>query len=115
MRILIDVDPKKLIPHEKTQPVNLIIHILKILLTGKIKKPVLIDKSKVILDGHHRIMAPIIFGFKSIKAIEVNYLSDKSIKVHPRRKNFFISKKLVIERELSKKLFPPKTTKYIYS
>lgn len=114
MSRMIDIDPKKLIPHEKTHLVNLIIQILKTLLIGKIKKPILIDKSKVVLDGHHRRMVAIIFGFKSIKAIEVDYLSDESIKVYPRRKNFFVSKKLIIERALSKKLFPPKTTKHIY-
>ena len=79
-------------------------------------KPIWIDaKTKVILDGHHRYTVFKELGCKIVPCIEVDYLNDKSISVLPRRQDIPVSKELVIERGLSGKPFPPKTTKHVFS
>ncbi len=79
---------------------------------GKFIQPIIVDKnSMVILDGHHRRYALAKMGCSKIPALMVNYFS-KSISVTSRRKNYKISKKLVIDCAMGNKLFPYKTTKH---
>lgn len=104
---------KDLHPHEKTDSRNLTMVIHKILARGYIKNPVVVDKDrKIILDGHHRVKALSELGYKKIPVFLVDYLDAKII-VIPRRKKIKINKQLIIEKVLSKRLFPYKTSKHL--
>lgn len=80
--------------------------------------PVVVDKkTKVILDGHHRVAALKLIGAKCVPVYLVNYKSN-TVKVYLRRKNLLsqILKKQVLSAGKSGNNFPIKTTRhYIYN
>lgn len=108
------IDLEKLKPHEKVLPKHIQKLLKEIQKDKAIYTPVLIDKkSKVILDGHHRVFIARLLKMQKIPCIEVNYFNDAEVSVLPRRKNILITKEDVIQAGLKGKLFPHKTTKHI--
>lgn len=106
------IEIKKLKPHEKTNLARLKKLKKRVLIDGKIKNPVIIDrKSLTILDGHHRVETVRLLGLNKIPAYLVNY-NDSKIKVLPRKK-IQVSKKLVLLRAMHGNKFPPKTTRHV--
>lgn len=112
MRIsLVPVDALK--PHESTSSRHLARLKRRIINDCVLKMPVLADKKTlVLLDGHHRLLTLKQLGIKKIPAMLVDYESNEII-VKSRRKNLKVDKRAVISMGLSKKVFPPKTTKHI--
>jgi ParB-like chromosome segregation protein Spo0J len=112
MRIsLVPVDALK--PHESTSRRHLARLKRRIINDCVLKMPVLADKKTlVLLDGHHRLLTLKQLGIKKIPAMLVDYESNEII-VKSRRKNLKVDKRAVISMGLSKKVFPPKTTKHI--
>jgi len=109
------VNPSELKAHEKTRFTNILFVFAKIIFKGKLKNPLLIDeKTKTILNGHHRCWIAKKIGFKRIPCYCVDYLNDESIKVYPRRPDIPINKSVVINMALSEKVFPYKTTRHVY-
>jgi hypothetical protein len=105
----------KLKPHEKTIPENLEKIKNEIYEKGYLANPVIIDqKNLVILDGHHRVKALELLGYKKVPACLVDYFA-KEIKVFPRRLEISISKDIVIAKALAGEVFPHKTTKHLIS
>lgn len=112
---IIFVSPRELISHEKVNIGHALFVLLKMVLSGQFKVPLLIDsKTKTILDGHHRCYASHRLGLKKVPCYCVDYLKDQSIEVHPRKSEIPIDKKGVIAMALSEKVFPQKTTRHIY-
>ena len=98
-------------PHERT-----IKRKLDALVKSLEKKPyvtpiVVEKKMRIILDGHHRYNALMQLGYKKIPAYLIDY-DDVILKSWKKRK---VSKETVINHALSGRLFPPKTTRHIYS
>jgi len=112
MRIsLVPVDALK--PHESTSSRHLARLKRRIINDCVLKMPVLADKKTlVLLDGHHRLLVLKQMGIKKIPALLVDYKC-RDIQVKSRRKKIRVNKKIVIATGLSKKVFPPKTTKHI--
>lgn len=112
---IIFVSPRELIAHEKVNIGHALYLLLKMILSGQFKVPLLIDsETKTILDGHHRCYAAHRLGLKKVPCYCVNYMKDQSIEVHGRKSNIPVDKKKVIEMALSEKVFPQKTTRHIY-
>lgn len=80
--------------------------------------PVVADrKTKVILDGHHRVAALKLIGARYVPVYLVDYKSE-GVKVYLRRKDLFsqILKKQILSVGKSGNNFPIKTTRhYIYN
>ena len=77
--------------------------------------PVVVDeKTRVILDGHHRYNALIKLGAKKVPAILIDYFDNSLITVEARHESGLkgITKKEVIDMGLSDKVFNPKTTRH---
>lgn len=77
--------------------------------------PVVVDeKSRVILDGHHRFNALKQLGAKKVPALLIDYFDDSLISVEARPESGFksLSKKEIIDMGLSDKVFKPKTTRH---
>lgn len=78
--------------------------------------PVVVDrKTKVILDGHHRVAALKLIGAKHVPVYLVDY-ENSFIKVFLRRKNLLplILKKQILSAGKSGKNFPIKTTRHYF-
>lgn len=108
------IDISKLKPHEKISKKRLRELKKKLLKEGSIKKPIIVEKSQlIILDGHHRIQLLKELNFKTVPAILVDY---GKIRVFPRRKKYsnINLKNLVYETVKSGKLLPYKTTRHIF-
>ena len=101
-----------LLPHEQTIETRfqkLLANIKK----NKWVAPILVDmNSLAILDGHHRTRVIKNLGYKSIPVYLADY-KHSEIKVFPRKKNYKVDKKIVVERAVNKNLYPPRTTRHI--
>ncbi|MFA5936620.1 MAG: ParB N-terminal domain-containing protein [Candidatus Paceibacterota bacterium] len=110
------VNPFELKAHEKTRFTHVLLVFAKIIFRGKLKNRLLIDeKTKTILNGHHRCWTAKKIGLKRVPCYCVDYLNDESIKVYPRRSNIPVNKSIVINMALSGKVFPYKTTHHKYT
>lgn len=85
---------------------------------GGFTKPLIVDKKTgSLLDGHHRHSVACLLNLNSVPAICVDYFSDESIIVEtwPNSELEEISKKDVIDMSMSGELYPPKTSRHIFS
>ena len=99
--------------HEEIRPDYLEELKKEIVLDGKLKMPICIDKKTcIILDGHHRLHALKRLGCKRIPVVLVDYQSPE-IKVIPWRAGETITKEKIIDIALSGKRMPSKTSKHM--
>ncbi|MBI5019776.1 ParB N-terminal domain-containing protein [Candidatus Gottesmanbacteria bacterium] len=108
------VDIQKLVAHERTDRARIVEVRAQIRRRGAVRRPVIVDrKSKVILDGHHRVRALQEMGARRVPVMYVRY-QDARIKVYLRRKEILMDmlKDYVIRRARSHMLFPSKTTRH---
>ncbi len=109
------MDPDELRPHERIGLGRAIWVIAKILKDGKFTDPILIDReTKTVLDGHHRRFAAKLLGLKKIPCWTVDYITDESIEIFPRRSNIRVNKQEVVRRAEAGKPYPRKTTRHSY-
>ena len=112
---------EKLKPLEKVFPNHLKNLNELILKDGTIKAPLLVDKETgIVLDGSHRYIFFLMHGYKTVPVHFVNY-RDENIRVgtHLLHRHLIvgktnISKSEVIERGLSGRIFPPRTTRHFF-
>lgn len=115
MNEIIFVNPRELIPHERVSLAHAGYILLQMIVFRRFDTPLLIDeKTKTILDGHHRSYVAHRLGFKSVPCYCIDYLTDERIQVYSRRSDIIITKKDVINMALSEKVFPHKTTRHEY-
>ncbi len=102
-------------PHERINEKHLEELIEEIRKDGVLKKPIVVDfKTKVILDGHHRVEALKRLGCNLIPAALVDYFNESIVLDTWKDLNGKKpSKKDVIRNALQGLLFPPKTTKHM--
>lgn len=108
---IVSVD--RLLPHE--QVVQGKVEAVKrlILGSGYVKFPILVDLNTfTVLDGHHRLEAVKALGLKMIPVFFVDYFKDYVL-VKSFRKEFLVTKGLVIEAARARKLLPPKTSRHL--
>ena len=102
-------------PHERVIPERLETVVAIITREQCVDIPVVVDdRSRVILDGHHRYNALKTIGAKKIPALLIDYFDDTLITVEARPESGLqsISKKEIIDMGLSDKVFKPKTTRH---
>jgi hypothetical protein len=112
---------KKLKPLEMVFPNHLKILCKLIIDSGIIESPIIADKKTgVILDGSHRYIFFLKYGYKEAVVKYIDYF-DENIRVgthlmhrHIIDKTSNISKEEVIKRGLSGNLFPPRTTRHFF-
>lgn len=99
-------------PHEEVSRRRVLEVIKMIKKAGKFTEPILVEKNTfVILDGHHRVEAMKILGYKKIPAKLVNYVD---VSVSLRRKNLpsQIIKEVVLYLASKNIVLPQKTTRH---
>ena len=115
------VPKHRLKPLEKVFPYHLKNLDDMIINSGLIKTPIIADeKSGVVLDGSHRYIFFLRYGYKTVPVRFVDY-NDEHIRVGSRlihrhliNEPINISKAEVIERGLTGNLFPPRTTRHFF-
>lgn len=112
---LVELD--RLRSHEEVQPGLLAALVDQIRRDGFVRKPVLVEsRHYVILDGHHRYEALRRLGCRRIPVYVVDYEDDGiGLTTWPEATVKSVTKAEVIERGLSGRLFPPKTTRHLFS
>ena len=110
---LLDID--ELRPHERTRPDLLNALIAEIKRDGKLKLPILVERShQVILDGHHRAEALRALGCVRVPSYVVDYFSEEiRVTTWPDASVDHVTKEEVLERGRTGNLFPPKTTRHL--
>lgn len=99
--------------HEQVCPQRLAVVKAMILKAGRINNPVIVDrKTKIILDGHHRVASLRQLNYRLVPAMEVDYFSNQA-RVYSRRKNFIIMKAIVVQTVLKNMIYPQKTTRHL--
>jgi len=100
-------------PHERTVKSKVRKLLRDLLSTLTLRKPVVVDEETLtLLDGHHRLFALRRLGVGLVPAALVNY-SDPRILVRRWGGGEAIEKRLVVERAMAGRLFPPKTTRHV--
>jgi ParB-like chromosome segregation protein Spo0J len=85
----------------------------EILKDGHLKMPIAIDKNTyIILDGHHRLQALKRIGCRKIPCVLVDYQSPQ-VKVVPWREGEHVTKEMIVEKALSGRKVPSKTSKHM--
>jgi len=113
--MLMDMD--RLRSHEEVRPRLLARLVDEIRRDGFVRKPVLVEsRHHVILDGHHRFEALKRLGCRRVPVYVVDYDDDSiGLTTWPEATVKSVTKAEVIERGLSGRLFPPKTTRHLVS
>ena len=109
---LIEIDRLKI--HEAICSKRVGVLVEQIVKDGFLRNPVVVDcKTLVLLDGHHRLAALRKLGLKKIPAFLIDYQSDQ-VRVYLRKKELItdLVKEAVIQKALSGKAFPHKTTRH---
>ncbi len=104
---------KTLLAHEQTDPVHLANLMGRIVADGLLKNPVVVDKkTRVILDGHHRVTVVKKLKLKFMPVMLVDYFNPQN-RVFFRRADFKVKliKTAILNRGLAGRPFPNKTTR----
>jgi len=110
---LVAVEIGSLIEHEEVFYEKVLQLAYEIKRDGLLKYPILVEaKTRIILDGHHRYHALKLLGAKYVPVFLVDYYKDP-ITVGSWRKNFNITKQIVLKAGLSGKKLPTKTSRHI--
>jgi L-serine kinase (ADP) len=107
------VDIYSLKRHEEISYERLFEVLERIKKDGFVRNPVVADyKTRVVLDGHHRLCALKMMGLSKCPVFFVDYFSCL-VRLYPRRKEYLdISKRDVIKMGKSNYVFPNKTTRH---
>jgi len=115
------VSIKELKPLELVFPTHLENLSKMIFESGVVDSPIIADsKTGIVLDGSHRYIFFLMNGFQEVPVHFVDYMSeDIRVGTHLMHRHIIegskgISKKEVIDRGLSGKLFPPRTTRNFF-
>ncbi|MEM3693667.1 MAG: ParB N-terminal domain-containing protein [Candidatus Bathyarchaeia archaeon] len=99
--------------HEDIEPAYLDALTAEIEADGILKKPIVADeRTRVILDGHHRVAALRRLGCSKVPVCFVDYNSPKII-VLPGRAGEAMSKDIVLRAGLSGATLPPKSSRHM--
>ena len=107
------VDVSLLREHEEIIPEH-VEFVKKLILSYRaIKYPILVDaRTLTVLDGHHRLYVVKELGLKYIPVFFVDY-TKSYVDVTSFRKEYRVTKVLVIRRAISRKKFPPRTSRHV--
>jgi ParB-like chromosome segregation protein Spo0J len=109
------IDPEDLHCHEEIDERQVARVLQKMKETRLFHPPLLVDdRTQVVLDGHHRLMASKRLGCKKIPCFCVDYLADDSVVLESWRPDVRLTKQQVIDMGLSGTVFPLKTTRHVY-
>ncbi len=110
------IDPNELHCHEDVDDAQVQRVMRKMKDTGFFHPPLLVDdRTKVVLDGHHRLVASKRLGCKKIPCYCADYLCDDAIVLESWRPDVRLKKQQVIDMGLSGSVFPLKTTRHLYT
>ncbi|MDI6809178.1 MAG: ParB N-terminal domain-containing protein [Candidatus Eisenbacteria bacterium] len=113
MNDIVFVRIEELKEHEEIRPDYLEELKNEILSDGILKMPIAVDrKTYIILDGHHRLHALKRIGCTQIPVVFVDYQSP-DIQVIGWKEGEKVTKELVLDRALSGRRMPSKTSKHI--
>ncbi|MEM2905289.1 MAG: ParB N-terminal domain-containing protein [Candidatus Bathyarchaeia archaeon] len=107
----VDIDLLK--GHEETRPDHLQKLSDEIRRDGVLRRPIVADlRTKVILDGHHRVNALRALGCSKTPVYFVDY-SSPVIEVLPWREGEYVTKAMVLKAGVEGPKLPPKTTRHM--
>jgi hypothetical protein len=107
------IDISKLRSHEAINPERVREVHDDIIAKGYLESPILVDqRSKVILNGHHRYHVLKTLGVHKAPVKMVNYY-DTDLKVYPRRADVPVDKHDVVAVGSVNVVFPEKTTRHV--
>jgi hypothetical protein len=107
--------PRELLPHEEVDPERVRGLVEEIRRAGAFYPPILVDdRTRVILDGHHRWHAASTMGLQRLPCYCVDYRSDVVVRVMSRRAEIVVTKDDVVATATAGRLFPRKTTRHMY-
>lgn len=95
--------------HEKTDPIRRNEVRKDLLEKGRMHAVVADRKTRILLDGHHRVHAAESLGFRKVPVVWVDY---EKINVSSRRPSIRIDKEAIKSKVGKGKLFPHKTTRH---
>ena len=109
------IPPQSLIPHEEVDAERVVRLVEEIRRAGEFYPPLLVDdRTRVILDGHHRWTASGPLGLALLPCWCVDYMNDVVVRVMSRRSDITVTKADVLAIAASGRVYPHKTTRHMY-
>lgn len=109
------IAPRDLLPHEEVDETRVRGLVDEIRAAGVFYPPILIDnRTRVILDGHHRWHAARALGLRVLPCYCVDYRNDVVVRVMSRRPDVVVTKDDVVATATAGRLYPLKTTRHMY-
>ena len=105
----------ELLPHEKVNSAH--VDELKELIQNHkfFTKPIIIDqKTKLIIDGHHRFNAAMALGLSFVPVFEINYHQNRIKAFKASVDGSLYSKALIIKRAIARELYESKDTCHVF-
>jgi hypothetical protein len=109
------IAPRDLLPHEEVDERRVQSIATEIRAAGVFYPPILVDdRTRVILDGHHRWHAAAVLGLRRLPCYCVDYRNDVVVRVMSRRPELSVTKDDVVATATEGRLYPHKTTRHMY-
>lgn len=102
-----------ILPNEQHIEARLLEVIDSIMRSGRWTEPIVVEKeSLAVMDGHHRLAAAKWLALPRVPCLMLDYAQ---VAVEARRGEYCVDGERIIERSRSRMLYPPKTTRHIFS
>ena len=102
-----------ILPNEEHVEARLLEVIESISSSGRWTAPIVLEKrSLAVMDGHHRLAAARRLALSRVPCLMLDY---SQVAVEPRRVGYCVDGEQIIQRARARMLYPPKTTRHIFS
>lgn len=102
-----------ILPNEQYVEARLLEVIDSIARSGRWTAPIVVEKeSLAVMDGHHRLAAAKRLALPRVPCLMLDYAQ---VTVQARRNEYCVDVAQILERSRTNRLYPPKTTRHIFS
>lgn len=103
----------RILPNEEHDEARLLEVLDSIERTGRWTSPIALERTSLaVMDGHHRLAAAKRLSLPRVPCVLLDY---GQVAVQTRRPEFQVDGPRIVARSLARLLYPPKTTRHIFS
>ena len=107
------IPTERILPNEEHDEVRLLEVLDSIERCGRWTAPIALECSSLaVMDGHHRLAAALRLSLPRVPCVLLDYAQ---VGVQARRPGFQVDAEQIVARSRSRMLYPPKTTRHIFS
>jgi hypothetical protein len=103
----------RILPNEEHDEARLLEVLASMTRSGRWTAPIALERASLaVMDGHHRLAAARRLSLPRVPCVLLDYAQ---VDVRTRRPEFSVDAARIVARSLARQLYPPKTTRHIFS